>query len=167
MTEYLQHILDNKYQELCYLKQGMVYGATSMIRKEYKRAFLNKCEEIEDFLGECRVKNMRNTPVRRLNDLEENTLLRNSQMFSKEEAVNRVKEFTIEELSNYNGRGGKPAYVAINGKVYDVSRLGPWAGGSHFGVTAGRDLTKEFENCHNNEMILAEVPIVGELVYKK
>ncbi len=31
------------------------------------------------------------------------------------------REFTLEELAEYNGTGGRPAYVAVNGIVYDVS----------------------------------------------
>lgn len=34
-----------------------------------------------------------------------------------------LKKFTVEELEEYNGNG-KPAYVAFNGKVYDVSQSG-------------------------------------------
>jgi len=39
------------------------------------------------------------------------------------------KEFTLEELSQYDGSNGKPAYVAIEGVVYDLSKELTWAGG--------------------------------------
>src|SRR5665647_739833 len=42
-----------------------------------------------------------------------------------------LKKFTLEELKQYNGSGGKPVYVAINGKIYDVSSSNSWSGGTH------------------------------------
>jgi Predicted heme/steroid binding protein len=42
--------------------------------------------------------------------------------------VDKMKQFTLEELKQYNGENGQPAYVAIDGIVYDVSMsiLGWW-----------------------------------------
>ncbi len=72
-----------------------------------------------------------------------------------------VKEFTTEELAKYDGSGGNPAYVAINGIVYDVSKEGKWGGGTHFGLYAGKDLTAEFQGCHSKTSILRKLPKVG------
>ena len=33
----------------------------------------------------------------------------------------QLKEFTLEDLSQYNGSNGSPAYVAMEGIVYDIS----------------------------------------------
>lgn len=75
------------------------------------------------------------------------------------------EEFTLEELSVYDGSGGNPAYVAVNGIVYDVSNMLGWAGGTHFGQYAGRDLTDVFMVCHNQTpQILENVPRVGTLI---
>lgn len=72
------------------------------------------------------------------------------------------REFTLEELTSYSGEGGKPAYVAVNGIVYDVSLNPAWGGGTHFGIYAGRDLTAEFNACHKNSAaILKNLPEVG------
>lgn len=76
----------------------------------------------------------------------------------------RQKEFTIEELAQYDGSGGKPAYVAVNGIVYDVSFNPAWGGGSHFGLIAGKDLTEQFESCHQMSAILERLPKVGTLI---
>jgi predicted heme/steroid binding protein len=73
------------------------------------------------------------------------------------------KVFTLEELGKFNGRNGTPAYVAVNGVVYDVSREGTWGGASHFGLVAGKDLSAQFNSCHGMESILARVPKVGTL----
>jgi len=77
---------------------------------------------------------------------------------------NELRQFTKAELEKYNGAGGNPAYIAVNGIVYDVTFNPQWGGGTHFGITAGRDVTKEFEKCHGGEDILSKLEIVGELV---
>ncbi|MGL5354719.1 MAG: cytochrome b5 domain-containing protein [Clostridium sp.] len=81
------------------------------------------------------------------------------------ESLKRVsQEFSLEELAKYNGKDGMPAYVAVNGTVYDVTKVKPWRGGSHFGVMAGGNLTKEFAQCHSIEgWILKELTPVGIL----
>lgn len=72
------------------------------------------------------------------------------------------KEFTLEELSKYNGTNGMPAYAAVNGVVYDFSLVPAWGGGTHFGVYSGKDLTKEFNSCHGSgAKILEGIPKVG------
>lgn len=75
----------------------------------------------------------------------------------------QTTEFTISELSNFNGTGGKPAYVAVNGVVYDVSNEATWGGSSHFGLIAGKDLTDEFNKCHGMISVLSNLPKVGTI----
>lgn len=73
--------------------------------------------------------------------------------------------FTLEELSNYTGKNGNPAYVAVDGVVYNVTDNRLWAGGNHFwGLTAGRDLSADFAACHPGAMVLSVLPVVGYLV---
>jgi predicted heme/steroid binding protein len=72
--------------------------------------------------------------------------------------------FTLEQLAQYNGKDGNPAYVAVNGVVYNVTNNPLWAGGNHFfGLTAGRNLTSEFQMCHPGAMVLSVLPVVGSL----
>lgn len=75
----------------------------------------------------------------------------------------QMREFTLEELSKYDGTMGKSAYVAVNGTVYDVSNEPVWGGASHFGLIAGKDLTSQFNGCHGNIAILSKLPEVGIL----
>lgn len=72
--------------------------------------------------------------------------------------------FTLQELSKYDGKGGNPAYVAVNGIVYDVTNNAAWAAATHFGLTAGKDLTNAFASCHAGQPILSKLKIVGKLV---
>jgi predicted heme/steroid binding protein len=80
---------------------------------------------------------------------------------------NRQKQFTLEELSQYDGSDKKSAYVAVDGIVYDVSKVAAWSGGSHFGFKAGKDLTKEFNSHHGMKEILSNIPKVGVLSENK
>ena len=73
----------------------------------------------------------------------------------------REKEFTLEELSQYDGSNGKPSYVAVEGEVYDLSKKEKWAGGEHFGLIAGKDLTEQFKSCHGMSQIIDNLPRVG------
>jgi predicted heme/steroid binding protein len=74
------------------------------------------------------------------------------------------REFTLEELGKYDGSNGKDAYIAINGVVYDVSYEGSWGGGTHAGLVAGNDYTKEFAQCHNSKLkYIKDLPVVGKL----
>jgi predicted heme/steroid binding protein len=42
-----------------------------------------------------------------------------------------MREFTKEELRQYNGKNGSAAFVAYNGIVYDVSDSFLWRNGDH------------------------------------
>lgn len=72
--------------------------------------------------------------------------------------------FTIEELAKNDGSRGNNSYVAVDGNVYDVTMLGGWAGGTHFGLFAGKDLTSEFTGCHRGMLdVLQRAPKIGTL----
>ena len=63
-------------------------------------------------------------------------------------------------LAKYNGQNGNPAYIAVNGKVYDVTNVAKWQGGVHKGYTAGVDYTNVIGNYHDLS-ILDGLNIVG------
>ncbi|WP_102692219.1 cytochrome b5 domain-containing protein [Rummeliibacillus pycnus] len=76
-----------------------------------------------------------------------------------------LRNFTAEELSSYNGKNGRPAYVAVKNNVYDVTNNRAWAAATHFGLISGRDYTQEFASCHaGQQSILNTLPVVGRLV---
>ena len=70
------------------------------------------------------------------------------------------KTFTTAELARHNGLNGQPAYVAVEGVVYDLSLV--FINGNHRGHLAGRDLTEAFDNIHSR-FILQKFPVVGKL----
>jgi predicted heme/steroid binding protein len=75
-----------------------------------------------------------------------------------------TKKFTINELSSYNGKGGKPAYIGFKGKVYDVTESSQWLDGDHLGHEAGQDLTDAIEIAPHGDEILTKIKIIGVLV---
>ncbi len=42
-----------------------------------------------------------------------------------------MKKFDSKELSKFNGKEKRPAYVAYQGRVIDVSQSKLWKGGLH------------------------------------
>jgi predicted heme/steroid binding protein len=75
------------------------------------------------------------------------------------------RKFTIKELEEYNGKNGKPAYIAYQGKVYDLSQSSLWDGGEHMGMhQAGKDLTEELELAPHGEEVLKRAKLIGVLV---
>lgn len=60
---------------------------------------------------------------------------------------NVLNVYTAETLAKYNGKDGQPAYVAYEGKVYDVSNVKEWKTGTHQGkYEAGKDYTDVLNN---------------------
>jgi predicted heme/steroid binding protein len=75
-----------------------------------------------------------------------------------------MKEFTREDLAGFDGRDGKPAYVAYQGRVYDVSESSMWADGDHEGMhQAGSDLTDDHDDAPH-DVHVTDFPEVGTLV---
>lgn len=77
-----------------------------------------------------------------------------------------LEEFTLEELSEYDGKDGSDAYVAVDGYVYDMTDSAYWAEGEHQNsVQAGQDLTDEIDmDSPHGRDTLDEVPRIGVLV---
>jgi predicted heme/steroid binding protein len=69
------------------------------------------------------------------------------------------KIFNAQELSKYNGLNGQPAYVAIDGLVYDMSSV--FLSGYHAGYAAGLDQSAAFHSQHANN-ILQRFTIIGK-----
>jgi predicted heme/steroid binding protein len=79
--------------------------------------------------------------------------------------VAELRKITSKEFEEYNGKNGKPVYIAFKGKVYDVSESDLWRGGEHMGLhQAGKDITEELELAPHMEEVLERVKLVGELI---
>ena len=71
---------------------------------------------------------------------------------------------TLAELAQNNGRDGRPAYVAVNGTVYDVTASPRWQNGLHPpDHHAGQDLTEELATAPHVRAVVERFPVVGTL----
>jgi predicted heme/steroid binding protein len=76
--------------------------------------------------------------------------------------------FTLAELAEFDGKGGNPAYVAVDGVVYDVTGSANWPEGDHtpcdLDAMAGKDLSDVLEQSPARMRTLIEnQPVVGML----
>ena len=75
-----------------------------------------------------------------------------------------TKKVTQEELIANDGKNGKPAWIAYQGKVYDVTDSSFWMEGEHMGMhNAGKDLTEDLEMAPHRDENFGRVKLVGEL----
>jgi predicted heme/steroid binding protein len=74
-----------------------------------------------------------------------------------------LKSFSKEVLAKYNGKDGNPAYIAVDGTVYDVTDVPQWKDGMHADkYEAGKDVTNELNTqAPHSASKMDGVPIVG------
>jgi len=75
-----------------------------------------------------------------------------------------MKPISREDLEKGDGSEDRPALVAVDGKVYEVTSSGMWAGGKHMNVhVAGRDLSAEIKAAPHGPDVLERFEQVGDL----
>ena len=75
-----------------------------------------------------------------------------------------MRSFTTQELKRYDGKQGRPAYLAYNHTVYDVTGSFLWQDGKHMAAHfAGTDLTEELSEAPHSAALLERFLIVGTL----
>jgi predicted heme/steroid binding protein len=75
----------------------------------------------------------------------------------------RAREFNMKDLEKYNGEGDNPAYIAVNGTVYDITGEKLFNVLAGLGIKAGTDLSQEFNSGKLNKQLLKNIRIVGVL----
>lgn len=79
-----------------------------------------------------------------------------------------MRKFTLEELARYDGRDGRRAFIAYDGKVYDVSDSFLWKDGKHQVVhLAGTDLTGALEGAPHGPEFFEKVTLIGVVMADK
>ncbi len=75
------------------------------------------------------------------------------------------KDMTLDDLAGYEGKEGRPAYFAYDGRIFDATKSRLWKDGSHVGRhLAGFDLTDALKLAPHGEEKLASLPPVGDLL---
>jgi 2-oxoglutarate/2-oxoacid ferredoxin oxidoreductase subunit beta len=78
--------------------------------------------------------------------------------------IGDLKPFTLEELQRFNGREGKPIYVAYKEKVYDLSASSLFQGEKRMRChIAGKDLTRDIDLAPHGEDLVFKFPLVGRI----
>ena len=76
-----------------------------------------------------------------------------------------MRSLTKEELAQYNGKDGTFAFIAYEGKIYDVSSSFLWQKGRHQILhSAGMDLTGRLDQAPHGADMLERAPVIGILV---
>ena len=76
-----------------------------------------------------------------------------------------MKSISRDELARCDGREGRPAYIAYQGKVFDATDSFLWKGGRHQAMhDAGMDLTDILDQAPHGPDLLERVPAVGILM---
>ncbi len=65
-------------------------------------------------------------------------------------------------LAGNSGLNGKKTYVAVDGKVYDISASHAWKDGRHFTHSAGMDLTEAMKIAPHRADVLQKYPVIAE-----
>ena len=79
------------------------------------------------------------------------------------------RTFTERELQQYDGRRGRPVYIACDGVVYDVTHAPLWRTGLHQDLHyAGIDLTRSLRKAPHGAEVFghAQVRRVGKLIHE-
>ena len=77
--------------------------------------------------------------------------------------MEQSKTFTVDQLREFNGKNGKPAYVAYKGVVYDVTESYQWVDGDHLGHEAGKDLTEQMDIAPHSGEVMDRMKKVGTI----
>lgn len=82
--------------------------------------------------------------------------------FHNKKRDNEMLQLTEKELSLYNGENGMPAYIAVDGTIYDITDVPQLKDKNHLVVKAGADYSEVFKKCHNGDKnILSKLKVVG------
>ncbi len=81
------------------------------------------------------------------------------------QALKNKKDMAPCELLNFDGAGGRPAYIAYEGTIYDVTASKLWKEGRHLKKhAAGGDLTEALKGAPHDAGRILQMPKAGKLL---
>lgn len=78
-----------------------------------------------------------------------------------DETIGEEMVFDQASLASYNGKDGMPAYVAVDGVVYDVSDVESWQGAHRNQFEPGKDYSELITKSPHGKKVLDDLPVVG------
>lgn len=82
--------------------------------------------------------------------------------------LHRIGDMASDELSQYDGKEGRPGYIAYKGIIYDVTSSKLWRDGGHLKKhSAGTDLTDILKTAPHGEEKVLKMPLIGRLLIEK
>lgn len=82
--------------------------------------------------------------------------------------IDHKGDMTSDELAQFDGKEGRPGYIAYKGAIYDVTGSRLWKDGAHIKKHyAGSDLTDILKTAPHGEEKVIKMPVVGRLLGEK
>lgn len=81
-----------------------------------------------------------------------------------ESRMTEWKKYTRNQLALHNGQDRPEIWVALHGKIYDVTASRLWRNGKHYEHWAGQDLSDELADAPHTEKVFDKFTQVGELM---
>lgn len=78
--------------------------------------------------------------------------------------TDHLPKYTLAQLALRNGQDKPEIWVALHGKIYDVTSSRLWRAGKHYEHWAGQDLTEELKDAPHNENVFDKFKIIGKLL---
>jgi predicted heme/steroid binding protein len=80
----------------------------------------------------------------------------------------KAEDLTLAQLSKFDGKEGRKAYIAVDGTIYDVTKNNQWRNGEHIPtqgrLKAGIDATEVIKNSPHGTKVLKKLPTVGKVI---
>ncbi len=77
--------------------------------------------------------------------------------------INKLPQYTRQQLALRNGTDREEIWCAYNGIIYDVSVSRLWRNGRHYEHWAGQDLTAELAEAPHTNVVFDRFKVVGRL----
>ncbi len=88
-----------------------------------------------------------------------------AQVKAPEKGTEVLKPYTLQELQQCDGTGGRPIYIGYKGLVYDLSVSPLFQGERRMRChIAGKDLTHDIDIAPHGEDLVLKFPVVGKIV---
>lgn len=72
--------------------------------------------------------------------------------------------YSKAQLALRNGQDKPQIWVALHGKIYEVTASRLWRDGKHYEHWAGQDLTDELKDAPHTEKVFEKFKVIGKLI---